>query len=121
MKYIWFVYSMQLVFLSNLLTFPASTNSRLSSQMKWHCKAKYTFLLGKGDIRQTSMKIGFILNYRSPAKLQKHNSLVSLSLKTKEMQKNSLKVAAEFKLVYFESMEMRHTQCMKKTIYLTLS
>lgn len=55
------------------------------------------------------MKIGFILSYRSPAKLQKHNSLVSLSFKTKEMQKNSLKVASEFKLVYFDAMEMRHT------------
>lgn len=85
MKYIWVVYSMQLVFLPNLLTFAAATNSRLSSEMKWHCKAKYALLSGKGDIGQTNMKIGFILSYKSSAKLQKHNSLASLSFKAKEI------------------------------------
>lgn len=40
MKYIWFVYSMQLVFLSNLLTFTAATNSRGSSQIKVTLQSK---------------------------------------------------------------------------------
>jgi len=85
MKYFWIVYSMQLVFLPNLLTFTAATNSRLSSQMKWHGKAKYTLLPGKGDTGQTNGKIGLILSYRSSTKLQKHNFLASLSFKAKEI------------------------------------
>lgn len=85
MKYIWVVYSTQLVFLPNLLTFAAATNSTLSSQMKWRCKAKYAFLPGKGDIGQTNVKIGFILSYRSSANLQKHNSIASLSFKAKDI------------------------------------
>lgn len=85
MKYIWVVYSMQLVFLPNLLTFAAATNSRPSSQMKWHCKANDALPPGKGDIGQTNMKIGFILSYRSSVKLQKHNPLARLSFKAKEI------------------------------------
>lgn len=85
MKCICVVYSMQLVFVPNLMTFTAAANLRLSSQMKWYCKAKYALLPGKGDIVQTSTKIGFILSYRSSAKLQKHNSLASFSFKAKEI------------------------------------
>lgn len=85
MENIWVVYSMQLVFLPNLLTFAAATNSRLSYQMKWHCKAKHVRFPGKGDTGQNKMKIGFTLSYRSSVKVQKCNSLASLSFKAREI------------------------------------
>lgn len=109
MKYIWVVYSMQLVFLPNLLTFAFATNSRLSSQMKWHRKAQYA-LPGKGDIGQTNKKIGFILSCRSSAKLQKYKIPLPVFPLRQRKCKRTLRVASE--LVHFDAVEIKlHTLC----------
>lgn len=81
MENIWVVYSMQLVFLPNLLTFAAATKSRLSSHKKCHCKAKHVHFPGKGNTGQNKLKIDFTMSYSSSVKVQKHNSFASPSFK----------------------------------------